>query len=145
MAVDKLVDSTQLDADLTSVANAIRTKGGTSASLAFPSGFVDAIANMPSGGGDPGDEFEWATTTNQVITIGSNSVTNTQAAKSFFDAYASYNMCILLSPTTETNQLVYCGTSGVMRYRNGAISSTVIGAAYDAKLVEGTKYLLIGE
>ena len=29
MAVDKLVDSTQLDADLTSVANAIRTKGGT--------------------------------------------------------------------------------------------------------------------
>lgn len=52
MAVDKLVDSTQLDADLTSVANAIRTKGGTSAILAFPSGFVSAIANIPSGGGD---------------------------------------------------------------------------------------------
>lgn len=51
MAVDKLVDSTQLDADLTSVANAIRTKGGTSASLAFPSGFVSAIADIPSGGG----------------------------------------------------------------------------------------------
>lgn len=43
MAVDKLVDSAQLDADLTSVANAIRTKGGTSAQLAFPSGFVSAI------------------------------------------------------------------------------------------------------
>lgn len=43
MAVDKLVDSTQLDADLTSVANAIRTKGGTSAQLAFPAGFVQAI------------------------------------------------------------------------------------------------------
>ena len=43
MAVDKLVDSTQLDADLTSVANAIRTKGGTSATLAFPLGFVSAI------------------------------------------------------------------------------------------------------
>lgn len=38
-------------ADLTSVANAIRTKGGTSASLAFPSGFVSAIAAIPSGGG----------------------------------------------------------------------------------------------
>jgi len=52
MAVDKLVDSTQLDADLTSVANAIRTKGGTSASLAFPAGFVSAIDAIPTGGGD---------------------------------------------------------------------------------------------
>lgn len=51
MAVDKLVDSTQLDADLTSVANAIRTKGGTSASLAFPSDFVTAIAAISGGGG----------------------------------------------------------------------------------------------
>ena len=50
MAVDKLVDSTQLDADLTSVANAIRTKAGTSGQLAFPSGFVSAIGNIPSGG-----------------------------------------------------------------------------------------------
>lgn len=49
MAVDKLVDSTQLDADLTSVANAIRTKGGTSAELAFPQGFVNAIEDIPSG------------------------------------------------------------------------------------------------
>lgn len=39
------------DTDLTSVANAIRTKGGTSASLAFPAGFVQAIGDIPSGGG----------------------------------------------------------------------------------------------
>lgn len=51
MAVDKLVDSTQLDADLTSVANAIRTKGGTSAALAFPADFVSAIAAIETGGG----------------------------------------------------------------------------------------------
>lgn len=50
MAVDKLVDSTQLDADLTSVANAIRTKGGTSAELSFPDGFVDAVDAIPTGG-----------------------------------------------------------------------------------------------
>lgn len=49
MAVDKLVDSTQLDADLTSVANAIRTKGGTSAQLAFPAGFVQAVQDIPTG------------------------------------------------------------------------------------------------
>lgn len=51
MSVDKLVDSTQLDSDLTSVANAIRTKGGTSASLAFPAGFVSAINAISGGGG----------------------------------------------------------------------------------------------
>lgn len=51
MSVDKLVDSAQLDADLTSVANAIRTKGGTSAQLAFPAGFVSAVQAIPSGGG----------------------------------------------------------------------------------------------
>lgn len=37
--------------DLTSVANAIRTKGGTSAQLEFPSGFVTAIGNISGGGG----------------------------------------------------------------------------------------------
>lgn len=51
MAVEKLVDSTQLDADLTSVANAIRTKGGTSAQMAFPAGFVSAVQAIPTGGG----------------------------------------------------------------------------------------------
>lgn len=53
MSADKLVDSTQLNADLTSIANAIRTKGGTSASLAFPSGFVSAINDIITGGGTP--------------------------------------------------------------------------------------------
>ena len=57
MAVDKLVDSTQLDADLTSVANAIRTKGGTSADLAFPAGFVSAVNAIPTGGGIDVDDL----------------------------------------------------------------------------------------
>jgi len=35
--------------DLTSVANAIRTKGGTSGSLAFPAGFVSAVQNIQTG------------------------------------------------------------------------------------------------
>lgn len=37
------------DTELTSVANAIRTKGGTQAQLEFPTGFVTAIGNIPSG------------------------------------------------------------------------------------------------
>lgn len=54
MALDTLVDSAQLDADLTSVANAIRAKTGGSAQLAFPAGFVSEIQAIPSGGGDTG-------------------------------------------------------------------------------------------
>ena len=49
MAVDKFVDSSQLNSDLTSVANAIRTKGGTSSQLAFPSGFITALDNISGG------------------------------------------------------------------------------------------------
>ena len=48
MGADKLVDSVKLNNDLTSIANAIRTKGGTSAQLAFPTGFVSAIGNISS-------------------------------------------------------------------------------------------------
>jgi len=39
-------------ADLTSVANAIRTKGGTSAQLSFPTEFVSAIGAIQTGGGN---------------------------------------------------------------------------------------------
>ena len=62
MSVDKLVDSTQLDSDLTSVANAIRTKGGTSAQLAFPADFISAI-NAISGGGGTGLKYDKGTFT----------------------------------------------------------------------------------
>ena len=36
-------------AELTSIANAIRTKTGTNNSLVFPTGFVTAIQNISSG------------------------------------------------------------------------------------------------
>lgn len=37
--------------ELNSVANAIRTKGGTSATLEYPQGFIDAIDDIQTGGG----------------------------------------------------------------------------------------------
>ena len=39
------------DTSLVSVANAIRTKGGTTGALTFPDGFVSAIEGIQSGGG----------------------------------------------------------------------------------------------
>ena len=42
----QLVDADQLSSDLKDVADAIRTRGGTSATLAFPTGFVTAINEL---------------------------------------------------------------------------------------------------
>ena len=48
MAADKLVDSTQLNADLTEVADAIRAKAklASSVKLAFPDDYVTQIGNL---------------------------------------------------------------------------------------------------
>lgn len=46
MAVDKLVDSTQLDTDLSSIANAIRQKTGNETSLRFPADFISEILTL---------------------------------------------------------------------------------------------------
>ena len=56
MAIDKAIDSAQLDADLTDVADAIRTKGGTSDALEFPGGFVDAVGAIQTGSGEAKEE-----------------------------------------------------------------------------------------
>lgn len=55
MAVDKLVDSTKLDACLDAEADAIRAKTGGSSDIPFDyannKGFADAIASIQTGGG----------------------------------------------------------------------------------------------
>lgn len=67
MAFDKLTDSTALDNGLTIVANAIRTKGVTSAQLAFPQGMAEAVAAIPSGGGSVQEaEVTTASVTNTI-------------------------------------------------------------------------------
>ena len=44
-----MADYKVTDSELTSVANAIRTKGGTQAQLEWPTGFSNAVAAIPSG------------------------------------------------------------------------------------------------
>lgn len=55
MAYDKVVDSSLLDTNLTIVANAIRSKGGTTENLSFPDGFVSAVQAIQTGDGGSGD------------------------------------------------------------------------------------------
>lgn len=50
MAVDRAIDSTEFDSKLTTVADAIRTAGGTTEPMSFPSGMVEAITAIQGGG-----------------------------------------------------------------------------------------------
>ena len=54
MTLDKVVDSAALDAEMTSVANAIRAKTGNTDMLAWPDGFLAAIAEIAGGGSGGG-------------------------------------------------------------------------------------------
>lgn len=67
MAIDKLVDSAQLESDLTSVADAIRAKTGGTADLAFPADFVSEIGSIETGGGD--SEEDWRTPIDDVVFV----------------------------------------------------------------------------
>lgn len=58
MAYDKIVDSRQLDADLLSIANAIREKSGSRTPLNFPADFVTEIGKL--GGDGLTDEIKQA-------------------------------------------------------------------------------------
>lgn len=50
MAIDKAIDGTAFDSKLKSVADAIRSKGGTTDLLAFPDAMVAAITAIEAGG-----------------------------------------------------------------------------------------------
>ena len=54
MAVDKAIDSTEFDSKLTTVADVIRSAGGTTEPMSFPSGMVEAISVLKSGSGAGG-------------------------------------------------------------------------------------------
>lgn len=99
MAIDKAVDSTQLDADLTSVADAIRDKAGIGSlvKLGFPEEFVSGIESIPL----PTGEF--------VITLTRNSQTGAWEPDRNFtevhDAYAAGNTVAIRVAPTESQ---YC-------------------------------------
>ena len=58
------------DNSLASVADAIRSKGGTSDALVFPDGFVSAISAIQTGGGAPSLQSKSVTyTSNGTATI----------------------------------------------------------------------------
>lgn len=152
MAVDKLVDSTQLDADLTSIANAIRTKGGTSAQLSFPSGFVTAIGNISTGGvssvfrledfKEPSDKWLIKNSVPNVLKTGGCihiKATLVNGSTDFQHICFGYGDMNSWSPTNYTYCLLMdykTGTSGNLmrlRFRGPSIDGTIgLGTYFDA-------------
>lgn len=57
MALDKVIDSAKLDAQLVSIADAIRSKGGTTDQLTL-AGMVDAINAIQTGSGSTGLAYD---------------------------------------------------------------------------------------
>ena len=83
MAIDKLVDSAQLESDLTDIADAIRAKTGGSADLQFPEDFVSEIGSISGGG----EGWTWDTLANQNTPAGAVSfkTATTISAQAFYN------------------------------------------------------------
>lgn len=141
MSVDKLVDSTQLNSDLTSVANAIRTKGGTSASLEFPDDFVSAIQAISTGT----DVSDTTATESDVLSgkyfhkANGSKVQGTIATKSGSDITASGNTVTIPSGYYASQQTknVNTGTEGTPSATKGTVSNHAVSVTPSVTNTEG--------
>ena len=72
MATYKIVDADKLDADLTSIADTIRGKSGTTGVMSFPNGFNDAVNSIAVGGGalTPSEGLEFTETYVPALYVG---------------------------------------------------------------------------
>lgn len=101
MAYDKVIDSSVLDANLTSVANAIRTKGGTTGNLAFPTGFVNAISAIETGGKVTMEVYDITIASDLGQPTGNNSIPTILTANAFVKANINKDtFAVLMYPAT---------------------------------------------
>ena len=105
MAYDKVVDSASLDSKLTQVADAIRTKGNTSADLQFPSGFISAIQAIQTG-----------VELKIIVSVTSGATVTATKGSKVVSGTAVNGTCTLIVPEA--------GTWSVKATRNGQTSDT---------------------
>lgn len=129
------------DTDLTAVANAIRTKGGTSAALTFPGGFVDAIGAIPAGSGG------WSE-----VTVATAAANGKECVDILFPDLQDGEVqfaCIksAVSGWVTDQALVFfqtlqglTGRGNGFRWRNSALNSFSTAINYDAKMSVGDVY-----
>ena len=128
MAYDKVVDSSVLDDGLQQIADAIREKGGTSASLAFPDAMAEAIAAIPTG-----EEVEQATPSITVNSSGLITASATQTAGLVPAGTTSATKQL----TTQAAKTVTPTTSNQTAVSSGRYTTGAVTVAGDSDLVAG--------
>ena len=120
---------------LTTYANEITGESDTNLS--------DAVRSLADGYGQGSGSATppWVSSV-ETVTIGANSVSNTNGVKTYFNSYTPYFAIVLKSAPTTNNQIVAMvnDAASALRYRSGAVGIAGVSTAYDAKLIEGTQY-----
>ena len=98
-----MADYIATDTELTTVADAIRAKGGTSSALEWPSGYAQAIANIPTGITPTG--------TISITSNGTHDVTNYASANVAVESSGGGLEPILTYPIGELSTTSTTGTS----------------------------------
>lgn len=135
MAYDKVVDSAQLNAGLTTIANAIREKAGVSDNFTFPSGFAAAIAAIEAGGGGGGlignyGEVIPASATDE-ITIEHGLGVIPKAAVIFPDAtYSRTNNQVLLAYRYNNDGGCFCRLSSSSSYGGNGTAGSITNDSF---------------
>ena len=149
-----MADYLVTDTELTGIANAIRTKGGTSAQLAFPTGFVSAIGAIPAGGIPPiSGSLEAAEDTQTLVISAPSGVDFTDydsfiiavcpegGAGGYISEVAAFAVCLFGGEDTYPAG-VYASVDGVYADLTGQVSATiaqnVITIVCDVPFINGT-------
>lgn len=103
------------DSDLSTVASAIRTKGGTSAQLSFPSGFVNAIGDIQTGG--------------SAVLINKNITTNGTYNASSDSADGYKKVVVSVQPSLTTKNISANGTYAASGDNADGYSSVTVSVA----------------
>ena len=119
MAYDKVVDSASLDSKLTQVADAIRTKGNTSAGLQFPSGFISAIQAIQTG-----------TELQIIVTVKSGATVTATKGSKVVSGTSVNGTCTLTVP--EEGEWTVSATLGGETSKSNVVNVT---SSYDTTLV----------
>ena len=126
-----MADYLTTDSELTSIADAIRAKGGTSAQLEFPSGFVTAIQNISTGITPTGTKSititQSGTTTEDVTNYASVAI-SVPAYQMESHEVSNYSVTIALTNPVNSGQFGSCSIFEKMSFADagdyiGAINS----------------------